>query len=353
MQIVSVFDPSAAAAGTFKAQASSGTYKMVVMNESNVNLIFTFANGDTTQVPAWQSRLYCRHDGNSDVKWAQQTVLVASGAPVSQVIVETFAQHEEIIEGYPAPLVRQTNVGNMVTTVGGGSSFVQNDSNAAGTSIVESTVLGDSGSAVSLTNDGVLTIGTAAHPGHVSLDHAKITSDGSGNLTIQELIAVAAGLGLSVTGSISTDGGKITSDGAGALTVLDLITTILKINPAVTTLVGGTNGTADCLQPLQGTVKLVIILCNQFRTGGADQDYTLPVAFTTKGFYWTGNVDTGHFVNGGAGQNVDQATAFGTLTNQGNFTTGSFGDITHPFDTIRFNSGAGSNHNGMLVVLGV
>src|SRR6266536_531933 len=156
IQVVSVFDPSAATAGTFKAQAPSGTYKMVVMNESNVNLIFTFSNGDTTQVPAWQSRLYCRHDGNSNVKWAQQTTLNASGSPVSQVIIETFAQHEEIIEGYPAPLVRQTNVGNMVTTVGGGSSFVQNDSNAAGTSIVESTVSGDAGSAVSLTNDGIL-----------------------------------------------------------------------------------------------------------------------------------------------------------------------------------------------------
>src|SRR6266496_2484641 len=251
MQVVTVFDPSAKTSDSFQVNAPIGTYKMVVMNESNINLIFTFANGDTSQVPAWQSRLYCRHDSHGTIKWAQQTVLVAAGAPVSQVIVELYANDEPIIEGYPSPLVRQTNIGNAVNTTGGTATSIQNDANAAGTSIVEATVTGDSGSAVSLTNDGILTLGTTLHPGHISVDHTKISSDGSGNLTVQELIAVAAGLGLSVTGHISTDGTNIASDGSGNLTVLDLLATIIKPNASVTTLTGGSNGTADCYMPLQ------------------------------------------------------------------------------------------------------
>jgi len=102
---------------------------------------------------------------------------------------------------------------------------------------------------------------------------------------------------------------------------------------------------------------MVVIICKAFRTGGTNQDYTLPVPFTTKGLFICGDIDTCTFMNGGTGQNVDVVTALaasgGSAVNQGSLSSNSFGGITHPFDTIRFNSGAGSNHNSTLIVIGV
>ncbi len=102
---------------------------------------------------------------------------------------------------------------------------------------------------------------------------------------------------------------------------------------------------------------MVVIIEKAFRTGGANQDYTLPVAFTTKGFFIAGDTNTFRFRNAGADQNVDVITALaaggGTAVNQGNVSAHSFGGITHPFDTIRFDSGAGSNHNSTIIVIGV
>lgn len=147
---------------------------------------------------------------------------------------------------------RMTATPNAVNTVGGTSSAIQNDANTAGTSIVEATVSGDSASAVSWTNNAILVNGDAAHPGTVSLDNAKITTDGSGNITSISFSGVwrsaTAGQGLSnalnsvaahistynanaifpQSGATSTGLVLITRDGAGTAQ------TGLSINPAAT-----------------------------------------------------------------------------------------------------------------------
>src|SRR5260370_10787935 len=51
-------------------------------------------------------------------------------------------------------LNRAGNIGNQVTLVAGSSTSVQNDNNAAGTTVVEATVLGSPTSNVSILNDG-------------------------------------------------------------------------------------------------------------------------------------------------------------------------------------------------------
>jgi len=323
MQIVKIFDPSATTSGSFNLVLPGNRGKMLIYNESSFNLQLTFANNDTTYIPAWWADLYHLKDMPSPtVNWSQQSQLASNGPPISQVVVVTYEENEKVSGTYPAALTRQTNIGNAVNTVGGGSSFIQNDANTAGTSIIESTVSGDSGSAVSLTNDGLLTIGTAAHPGRVSFDHAKITSDGIGNLT-----------------------------------VLDLLASIISPTPSATTLNGGTNGTANHYQPLQGTIKMVIVMENAFRTGASNQDWALPVAFTTGAFFLAGVVNTFDFMSGGVAQSADIITALasggGTAVGGTSIHADSFGSIFHPFDTIRHESGAGSNHSGVLIIIGV
>jgi hypothetical protein len=82
-----------------------------------------------------------------------------SSWPGSYIQVDVVGVNEQVSGIYPLALVRNTNVGNAVNTVGGGAQYVQNDGNAAGLSIVESTVSGDSASSVEILNTGVMTLG--------------------------------------------------------------------------------------------------------------------------------------------------------------------------------------------------
>src|SRR6266705_351065 len=167
MQIVATFDPSVTTPNTFSVPQSSASGKMVVWNKSNISIQLNFQNGDTTYVPAWTARLFCGNYGGSTVTWSQHSTLASSGPPLSQVVVETFASDEAIPGTFPATLSRQSNIGNVVNTVGGTATAVQNDGNIAPTTFIESTVSGDSISSVTMTNSGILTLGSAARHGTI------------------------------------------------------------------------------------------------------------------------------------------------------------------------------------------
>jgi len=128
-------------------------------------------------------------------------------------------------------------------------------------------------------------------------------------------------------------------------------------NSTPITITGGTNGTATCYQPLQGTLKVVYISEASFRTGGANQDYTLPTPFNTGCMFWCTDVDTFSFRNAGGTNNADVLTAIasggGTLTSVGNVSANSSGAYVHAIDTIRHNSGAGSSHTGYILLIGI
>lgn len=166
MQIVTIFNPAATTSGTFNVQFSNGTGKMLVINESAVNLTLQLPDGSTTYVPAGDRRLYCFSAASSTVQWQQQSILGGQAPEVSQVIIETYQPNEKIIETYPSPLTRQTQIQNIEAAVSS-ATVVTNDGNAAGTTILEATVSGDATSAVKLTNDGQLTLGTSSRPADV------------------------------------------------------------------------------------------------------------------------------------------------------------------------------------------
>jgi len=186
MQLVATFDPSVSTNGQVTIAQSSGAGKLVFYNESNVALILSFQNGGSAYLPAWVATIYCGNFGGQVVKWSQQSVIASLLAPISLVIIEAYTAQECILNIFPATLVRQTNVGNSIKTAQVGVSTLVNDGNAAGTQFIEASVLGDSTS-VSLTNDGIFKLGTAAHPGSVSFDNATITSNGAGTLTAAQI----------------------------------------------------------------------------------------------------------------------------------------------------------------------
>ncbi len=159
MKIITNFNPSSASSGTFNVAFPGNRGKMLVYNESNVNVQLTFSNNYTTYVPAWTAMLYCLSDLPTPlVTWSVYSTLTSSGAPISQVVIETFDHNEAVPGTYPAPLVRQTNIGNTINTVATGSSFLLNNGQPPGTNIITATP-SDAGSATwNADNSGNLTI---------------------------------------------------------------------------------------------------------------------------------------------------------------------------------------------------
>src|SRR5258706_7631304 len=118
MRIVASFDPANPATAfktSFNTGFTNGTGKLVVHNESNNNIQLSWGSF-TTYCPAWMSMVYCVSDSSSSINWSILSTLSNNTSPISLVVVEAYAQNEAIIGTYPAPLVRQTNIGNTVST---------------------------------------------------------------------------------------------------------------------------------------------------------------------------------------------------------------------------------------------
>jgi hypothetical protein len=162
MKIVASFDPSLKPSDTFNAGFTSGSHRIIVYNESYINLQLSW-DSFTTYCPAWTAMLYCINTGNGNIGWKQLSNQPAGSAPTSVVYVELLGQQDPVVGTYPAALVRQANIGNSLNVTSSATS-IQNDGNAAGTNSVESTVLVNAFSSFVLTNDGKITIkdGTGA-----------------------------------------------------------------------------------------------------------------------------------------------------------------------------------------------
>lgn len=229
MNIITAFDPSAATTGEFNMVFPGGRGKMLVFNESNINLQLTFANGYTSYVPAWTANLYCLNGLSSPlVVWTQYSTLTSSGAPISQVVIEGFDPNEPVPGTYPAALVRQTNIGNSVTTNVGSTTSLKNDGNLPGTSIIEATPSDAGTSTWSADNSGNLLIKgdnagvlttllqliAGASPA-VKLAAAAVLTEALGNMkvdgTFESVGAATLDSTLSVTGAATLSSATLSS----------------------------------------------------------------------------------------------------------------------------------------------
>lgn len=163
MRTVAEFDPSTETNDTFNAGFANGSGRIVVFNESNVNLKLSWGS-NTAYCPAWTAMMYCIATNNVNINWVIQSQLVSNQAPISQVVVEAYDNSEPLLGTFPAPLVRQTNMGNAINVATSATS-INNDGNVAPTQVIEATVAGDSYHGVTLTNNGRLELGSPTHPG--------------------------------------------------------------------------------------------------------------------------------------------------------------------------------------------
>ncbi len=352
-------------------------YHLLLFNESGCGLKLRFLQSDDTDnIPAGGWRKYPLIPGETTVTWT--VIYVLPNAPVSLLIGTTYKPGEEVPDIGTlgnSPIA----IGGTVNTVGGTASSIQNDGNAAGTRIMEATVAGDGPSAVILTNDAQFTLGDTAHKGSMSMQGSlNMVGSGAGNgnvninnglrfynnvsvLRLFALILAASGNPSILT---SADNGQLDilkSDQSTLLARFDEtagmhIYSALNLDPTGLVDNGSTSGTATLYQLLVGNVKLVVILQDNFRNGGAAINRALPTAFTKRALCWGSNLAGLSFLSGGNAITFAQYTGIGaggfTNTQVTAFTSSTLNELS-AFDTIQYSGGNGSAHNGVMVIIGV
>src|ERR1051326_6459763 len=184
MQVIKSFDPTIAKEGTIDISAPEAGSKILLYNLSIVTIQIDFDNGSTALLHPGEANYWTLDGLTPQLEWSQYSILNSVQSPISQVTGTLYGRDEKIEGNYPTSLIYQINVGNPlgVNTNVSGASSLANDGNTAGTQFIEATPVGDASSAVSVKNDGTFVLGNPTHHGSISIDNAKIFSDGNGNL---------------------------------------------------------------------------------------------------------------------------------------------------------------------------
>lgn len=176
---ITPFDPSQVSGGSIALNATDPGARILFYNQSNKNIKLDFRNGNQDLLYAWEAR-YWTLDGNDDeIDWTTDSVLPGA-LPISRVSGTLYGPEEELPGTYPVQLIRQVSI------VAGIASAVQNDGNAAGTSLVEGTPSSDGVTATSITNIGTEVLGSTDRNGELDI----VTTGG------QKLAFTGAGIGI-------------------------------------------------------------------------------------------------------------------------------------------------------------
>jgi hypothetical protein len=351
---------------------SDGIKAILIGNESGLTCTITMESGGVSKTlyPSTLDWFQVNKGFNGTIRIHPYTILSnVATFPASSLIFDAISVSDpEQASMYPLQLTRNTNVGNSISTTLGTASAVQNDGSTSGTSVVEATVLGDSASAVSITNNGHVTFGSTTNNGQLEVIGASgnVTIKSTGEMDIDYKLLcnlIIAELGNDFTIDVAT-GHKIALQNNGSDMVdingngIDLVSG--GFNPIMTpvSINGGTSGTAKCYQVMRGTIKMAFIVLANFKTAASNQTIAFPVAFTATEEIRSNDTEAFQLLSSGNPVTVRQMTAFGaagvagstsptaTLNGFGYFWNGS------AIDTIQFNSGWGSAHNGVIIIQG-
>lgn len=145
--------------GMISVGAGDKGSKLLLYNESPVNINVDFFNGNISILHAWEARFWTLDGDTRQVEWYINSSLNVSNPPISLVIGELYRADEKLEGSYPMALVRQSSVGNpggVATT--SQSSTVNNLGAAANTSVINVSSAANTASTVTLTNDGLFNV---------------------------------------------------------------------------------------------------------------------------------------------------------------------------------------------------
>lgn len=136
MLLVAAFNPISAMSGSFIANTLQVGSKMLIINKSYVDILFTFSNGNTVLVIANDRRGFALNDvlavGNPTITWKQQNIDYPQTVNQLENVcyVEVYQPSEIITETYPQTIVRETLPSLVPYNIGHGA-YTQTDSTAA------------------------------------------------------------------------------------------------------------------------------------------------------------------------------------------------------------------------------
>ena len=200
---------------------------------------------------------------------------------------------------YPMALPRQMNVGNSVP-LNATATAIDNENNAAGTSIIKSIVTGDGANqAVSLTNDAAFILGDAAHPGAITVstihNTGSIDAGGAPPVLINDVFRVVGAATFQSTITLNSGAQQVTN--------------------------GSVSGTISFYTPIWGTgLKILRVDMSNYQSASI-ATFNLPSALS----FWmglSGNYDTAQtfsLFSGGVPQNMQQLTTLGANGAAGTF----------------------------------
>lgn len=187
-----------AGVNTVQEAPSEGVKAILIGNESplTVNIIMESGGVSKTLYPSTLDWFQVNQGFTGNIIIKPTAILNNGGQwPSSSLVFDAIGVNDpEQPNSYPLSLNRGINVGNNVG-LGTAATSIANDGNAANTPIVEATVAGDGSSAVKITNDAQVTLGSVANPGSFTENGAATfnsttTTKGaatfSGNVTLKQ-----------------------------------------------------------------------------------------------------------------------------------------------------------------------
>lgn len=296
-------------------------------------------------------------------------IFVYTQTPLGGSIAPGSAPAQSLtVMGYPVGRAPQSTVSlNRIANLGnpGGvqvSQTVANQivdtSNATGEMTIRAAVAGDAQDSVQIFNNGNANFGNPTRQGVVQMALGEVLRFilHSGGTASMDLYGDSASSELRLTGVGQKTFRLFSNQTPNADIVFDYSNGYINAStPGIQ--VTGTVGTATLYMSHTGTQKIVVLVENGYRNGGATaQTITLPVPFSTSFRWWTGDTNPMTFVKAGASVNVGVVTALaaagGSVTVQTGVNKYSFGDGFSAIDTISFNSGEASAHTGITVLIG-
>ena len=225
MYVAGAFDPSSATSGFVNIGTIDPDQKALFYNLSSIMLLLTFPDGTTGLLHPGEANWWTLSIPTPSILWRQYDALSGNSPPMSTCTVQVFGFDEDIPGVYPMSLVYMMNLGNTITISQGSVSTLQNDGNST-TNIIESTLLGSTGSNVLVKNDGTMTLAQyitgvltdllQVIPGGTSvlkLGNTGLVSEVLGSLKVDQNETVTGTLGVTGNTTLST----VSTSGAATL----------------------------------------------------------------------------------------------------------------------------------------
>jgi hypothetical protein len=158
---------------------------LAIYNESGCGLLCSMQQSGTQFfVPAGGWGVSPISPNDSTCRFAVQYII--SGAPVNSLLATYYAPNEQVPQSYT---LGNSPIGGQVNVPGGISSQVINTGNPTGTTVLSGQPTGDSQAAVSITNDGIVSIGDALHGGSLAVVGTttfggRVQGNGTNNLQL-------------------------------------------------------------------------------------------------------------------------------------------------------------------------